>query len=77
MNENVTFSIDEVLLDAEKAFKERQTRLLSQTLYQFLPDVNKLIIQDLDVIVLHSQCTHNIQKLTLKSIRKASVVRCN
>lgn len=71
MSENVTFSVEEVLRDAEMAFKEGRTRLLSQTLYQFLPDDNKLTIQDFDVIVLHGQCPHNIQKLTLKSIRKA------
>lgn len=82
MSENVTFSVEEVLRDAEKAFNEGRSRLLSQTLYQFRPDDNKLTIQDFDVIVLCGQCPHNIQKLTLKSIRKAhtpkgSFFECN
>lgn len=82
MSENVTFSVEEVLRDAENAFNEGRTRLLSQTLYQFFPDDNKLTIQDFDVIVLHGQCSRNIPKLTLKSIRKAgapkgSFFECN
>lgn len=65
-----TFSVDEVLRDAEQSVRERRTRLLSQTLYRFLPDDDKLSIQDFDVIVLFDQCRHNVPKLTLKSIRK-------
>jgi hypothetical protein len=66
-----TFSVDDVLADAEQAVKEGKTRLLSQTLYQFLPDDDKLIIQDFDVIVLSGDCRHDIPGLTLKSIRRA------
>lgn len=69
MNKTAAFAIDDVLLDVEKAVKDGKTKLLSQTLYQFFPDDDKLSIQDFDVIVLCDQCRHNIPKLTLKSIR--------
>jgi len=71
MSNTVKFSVDDVLGDVEQAFKGGRTRLLSQTLYQFLPDEDKLTIQDFDVIVLWDQCRHNLPKVTLKSIRKA------
>lgn len=82
MSEPVMFSVEDVLRDVETAVKEGKTRLFSQTLYQFLPDDDKLTIQDFDVIVLCDQCRHNIPKLTLKSIRKtltpkASFFECN
>lgn len=71
MSNAVKFSVDDVLNDVEQAFKGGRTRLLSQTLYQFFPDENKLTIQDFDVIVLCGQCRQNIPKVTLKTIRKA------
>lgn len=71
MSNTMKFSVDDVLGDVDLAFKGGRTRLLSQTLYQFFPDEDKLTIQDFDVIVLCDQCRHNLPKVTLKSIRKA------